>query len=61
MMKVKAVKPGFFGKLREPGDEFEVPEGAKATWFKPIEPAQPVEQAQPVAKATGPTKAPASR
>lgn len=32
-----ATKPGYFGKLREPDDEFEVPEGAKASWFRAIE------------------------
>ena len=36
-MKVIATKPGYFGKLREPGDEFEVPEGSKASWFQPVE------------------------
>jgi len=55
MMKVKAVKPGFFGKLRDPGDEFEVPEGTKASWFAPVE------QEQPVAKPKEPAKAQASR
>ena len=33
-MKVMAVKKGFFGKLREPGDEFDVPDKTKmASWF----------------------------
>lgn len=35
-MKVIAIKQGYFGKLRNPGDEFEVPEGAKASWFEPV-------------------------
>lgn len=30
---VVATKPGYFGKLRSEGDEFEVPKDAKATWF----------------------------
>lgn len=35
-MKVTAIKPGFFGKLRAPGDEFEVPDDTKkSTWFAP--------------------------
>lgn len=34
-MEVIATKRGYLGKLREPGDKFEVPEGAKASWFKP--------------------------
>lgn len=39
-MKVTATKQGYFGKLREPGDVFEVPEGEKASWFEPV----PVEE-----------------
>jgi hypothetical protein len=34
-VKVTALKPGFFGKLRAPGDEFDVPDGTRATWFAP--------------------------
>ncbi|MDZ7918512.1 hypothetical protein [Rhodoferax sp.] len=34
-MKVTATKPGYFGKLREAGDTFEVSDGEKATWFTP--------------------------
>ena len=36
-MKVIASKLGFYGKLRQPGDEFEVQDGAKASWFEPVE------------------------
>lgn len=36
-MKVIALKQGYFGKLRDPGEEFEVPEGSKASWFQPVE------------------------
>lgn len=36
-MEVIATKPGYFGKLRQPGDKFEVPGGSKATWFVPVE------------------------
>lgn len=36
-MKVIATKPGYFGKLRAAGDEFEVPDDAKASWFEPVE------------------------
>lgn len=39
-MKVIAISRGFYGALREAGDTFEVPEGAKATWFAPVEKAQ---------------------
>lgn len=34
-MRVKATKQGFHGKLREVGDEFDVAEGEKASWFVP--------------------------
>ena len=36
-MKVKAISPGYLGKLRETGDEFEVPEGVKGSWFVPVD------------------------
>ena len=36
-MKVIALKQGYFGKLREPGHEFEVPDGTTASWFEPVE------------------------
>jgi hypothetical protein len=36
-MKVIATKLGYFGKLREPGDECEVPDGTKGSWFQPVE------------------------
>ncbi len=35
-MKVIATKLGYFGKLRQPGDEFEVPDGTKGSWFEPV-------------------------
>lgn len=35
-MQVRALQAGFFGGRRRPGDVFEVPEGAKATWFAPV-------------------------
>jgi len=35
-MRVVAKAPGFFQYFREEGEEFEVPEGSKATWFKPV-------------------------
>ena len=34
-MKVTATARGYYGKLREPGDVFDVPTGSKATWFVP--------------------------
>lgn len=36
-MKVIAIKQGYFGKLRAPDEEFDVPEGAKASWFTPVD------------------------
>ena len=36
-MKVIAIKAGYFGKLRAPGDEFDVPTGIKGSWFVPAE------------------------
>lgn len=36
-MKVIATKQGYFGKLRAVGDEFEVPDGTKGSWFQPVE------------------------
>jgi hypothetical protein len=35
-MKVEAIKKGYHGKLREPGEIFEVPSDSKATWFTPV-------------------------
>jgi hypothetical protein len=32
-MKVIAIKMGYYGQLREPGDEFDVEDGLKASWF----------------------------
>lgn len=38
MKKVIATAVGFFGQLRQEGDPFEVPDDAKATWFKDADP-----------------------
>lgn len=35
-MKVRATATGFYGFLRQPGDEFDVPEGETAAWFEPV-------------------------
>ena len=49
-MKVIATKPGYFDKLREVGETFEVPQGTgKASWFEPV--------AEPKAQAKGKTAA----
>jgi len=36
-MLVIATAKGFFGQYRNEGDEFEVPEDAKGSWFKPVD------------------------
>lgn len=38
-MKVRAIKPGFYGSHRGAGEEFNVKDGAKAKWFAPVESA----------------------
>lgn len=35
-MLVRAIQTGFYNSLRQPDDEFEVPDGAKASWFVPV-------------------------
>lgn len=46
-MRVIATKPGFFDYLRQEGDEFEVPEGTKGSWFKPVPADEPEAKAKP--------------
>ena len=36
-MRVVANSLGYFGALRNAGDEFEVPDGTKGSWFAPVE------------------------
>ena len=40
-MRVIATAVGFFDNLRQKGDEFDVPEGAKGSWFKPVPADEP--------------------
>ena len=43
-MRVTATHPGFYVKLRKPGDEFDVTERVfSARWMKRVEVAEPVE------------------
>ena len=42
-MKVIATAKGYYGQIREPGDVFEVPKGATATWFEEAEDYEPDE------------------
>lgn len=37
-MRVVAHSIGYFGAIRNAGDEFEVPDGAKGSWFAPVAP-----------------------
>lgn len=48
-MLVRAKSVGFFGSLRQVGDEFEVPDDAKGSWFSPVN--EKAEKAGPKAKA----------
>jgi hypothetical protein len=45
-VKVIAIKAGFYGGYRAEGDVFNVQDGEKSSWFKPVEdkPAPPTEQ-----------------
>lgn len=45
-MKVIALKQGYFGKLRQPDDQFEVPDGTKGSWFQPVKPVKPEAEAK---------------
>lgn len=40
-MEVITLKPGYFGKLREVGEKFDVPKGSKSSWFSPVEAPKP--------------------
>lgn len=42
-MQVRALKTGYFGALRKEGDVFDVPDGAQASWFVPVE-TEPAEK-----------------
>lgn len=44
-MKVIATKPGFFGRLINEGETFDVPNGAKASWFEPAKKVQKAAEA----------------
>jgi len=44
-MRVIAIAQGYGGKdkhaLREPGEQFEAPDGVKASWYESVEEADP--------------------
>ena len=50
-MKVIATQAGYFGKLRQPGDEFDVPDGTKGSWFEPVK--KPAKEPKAKADAEG--------
>ena len=56
-MKVIALRPGYMGKLREAGEVFDAPDGAKGSWFVPAE-TEPASEQKPKAAPKG--KAPAA-
>ena len=50
-MKVQATRAGFYEKLREAGEVFDVKEGEAGSWFEPVEsvesaPKKPRQQAE---------------
>lgn len=51
-MKVIATAPGFHDKLRNVGEEFDVKDGTKGSWFVPVK-ADPKTKAAGDSKATG--------
>lgn len=55
-MQVVATEKGYFGALREAGDSFDVPDGSRASWFKPVETSaeKPVETPAPKGRAAKP-------
>lgn len=56
-MKVVATSPGFYGgSLHAPGDEFDVDDKAKASWFAPVDGVAPKAKAKDKAKDKEPTE-----
>jgi len=49
-MRVVANSIGYFGALRSAGDEFEVPDGTKGSWFAPVAPEGKAKSAKSKAK-----------
>jgi hypothetical protein len=48
-MRVIATKAGFDGRrLRAAGDEFDMPEGSKGSWFVPVQKAEGKKPKEPV-------------
>ena len=53
-MRVIANQRGFFDGLREPGDEFEVPQGTSGRWFEPVEKPEVKKSSKPKAEPKAP-------
>jgi len=58
-MQVIALKQGYFGKLREPGETFDVPDGAQASWFEALGQDVPNPAPKPVPRSRKQANAPA--
>jgi hypothetical protein len=43
-MEVIAIRRGYHGKLREPGEKFDVPVGTEGSWFEPTSKVEVVEK-----------------
>ena len=56
-MRVIATAQGYFGQLLEAGQEFEVPDGTKGSWFKPAGKDDKGEAASPKAGKSATTTA----
>ena len=56
MKEVIATKPGYLGKLREPGERFMVEDDLKATWFEPAGKDKPAAAKESDAKPAGKDK-----
>lgn len=53
-MKVRATARGYWDQIREPGDEFEVPDDSKAaTWFEPVDKKPAKKGAKPTSDKAG--------
>lgn len=56
-MRVVALKPGYYGGLRVAGELFDVDDGAKSSWFAPVD----VKQEEPEREETAAHKGKSSR
>ena len=54
MKEVIATKPGYLGKLREPGERFMVEDDLEASWFEPVERDEEPKKPEPKKPAAAP-------